>query len=130
MLITLPCCQCPHGLTLLVFEPADQLSQNLVMSFEAIKTPNYNFHSLSTFYFLHVECMSLHILKFMEVATYNRELSSGFDIYMAHGYQEVQIHVRVVTIDIEAFPPPWHQGSYPNIEEIKYDFNQHNYLLL
>jgi len=70
LLITLPCCLCPHGLTFLVTEPADQLSENLVMSLETFKTPYYNFHSLSTFIFLCVEHMSQHSLKFMEIATY------------------------------------------------------------
>jgi len=70
MLITLPCCLCPHGLTFSVTEPADQLSQNLVMSLEIIKIPYYNFHTLSTFIFLCDEHMSLHCLKFMDVATY------------------------------------------------------------
>ena len=58
------------ALTFSVTEPAAQLSQNLVMSLKTVKIPYYNFHSLSTFIFLCGEHMSLHCLKFMEVATY------------------------------------------------------------
>jgi hypothetical protein len=33
------------------------------------------------------------------------------------GSRRYTSHIRLVTIDIEAFLPPWHQGSYPTIEE-------------
>lgn len=109
MLITLPCCLCPHGLTFSVTEPADQLPQNLVMSLETIKIPCYNFHSLSTFVFLCGEHVSLHSLKFMEVATYkvtNADTENSLLpwMYTWHmGSRRYTSHIRVVIIDIEAF---------------------------
>ena len=130
ILITLPCL-CPHGLTFSVTGPANQLSQNLVMSLETIKTPYYSFHSLSTFIFLCVEHMSLHSLKFMEVAMYkvtnaDTENSLLTWVYTWHmGSRRYTSHICVVSIDNEAFLPSWHQGSYPSIEEIKYDFCEH-----
>jgi hypothetical protein len=135
MLITLPFCLCPNGLTFSVIEPADQLSQN-IMSLETIKIPYYNFCSLSTFIFLCCEHTSLHCLKFMEVAAYKVTNADTENfllpwMYTWHmGSRRYTSHIRVVTIDIQAFLPPWHQGSYPSIEEIRYDFSQHNYLLL
>jgi len=72
----------------------------------------------------------------MEVATNKLTNANTEDcllpwMYTWHmGSRRYTSHICVVTIDMEAFLPPWHQGSYPIIEEIKYDFSQYNYILL